>query len=324
VKETFFEVTVRLPAELAEAAELALIEAGAEGTAQVLTPAAVTEVTGYFTRGEPPTATELREQVRAWCRQALGSSAEASPSIEVDQRSRPWEDWVTRTRQVLGPFDATARLRIVPPWAIPPELPPSQATPAGSPTEGSPSRATLVIEPGQAFGIGTHATTRGCLELLEAWADRGSRGAVLDIGTGTGLLALRAIQLGFRPVVALDHDPLAALDARRNARHNRMPDALALLAGEVRALRPGTGFDLILANLHLNPLLDLGSWFAERLRSGGGLIVSGFETGDAAELEGALRSHGFEPVSAVVREAWVAAAFRAPCEGAGLATRPRR
>lgn len=311
MKETFFEVTVRLPAELAEAAEVALIEAGAEGTAQVLTPAAVTEVTGYFTRGEPPTAAELREQVRAWCRQALGSAAEASPSIEVDQRSRPWEDWVTRTRQALGAFDATARLRVVPPWAIPPEPPPSQAAPAGSPAGGPASRTTLIIEPGQAFGIGTHATTRGCLELLEAWADRGPRGAVLDIGTGTGLLALRVAQLGFRPVVALDHDPIAALDARRNARHNRLADALALFAGEVRALRAGTGFDLILANLHLNPLLELAPWFAERLRPGGGLIVSGFETRDAAEMEGALRSHGFELVDAVVREGWVAATFGA-------------
>lgn len=131
---------------------------------------------------------------------------------------------------------------------------------------------------------------------------------MLDIGTGTGLLALRAVQLGFRPVVALDHDPLAVLAARRNALHNRFGDALAALRRRGRRpARPGTGLDLILANLHLNPLLELAPWFAQRLRSDGGLIVS-----------------GFEPVSAVVRDGWVATTLRHPYEGAGLSTRPRR
>jgi len=302
---SFVEVTVRLPAHLAEAAELALLEAGADGTAQLLTQAALAEITGYFTRGTPPEAAALREQVRAGC-----GGAGTSLTIEIEQRTRPWEDWVTRTQTVLAAFDATPGLRIAPPWAPPPEEP--------------AARATLIIEPGQAFGIGTHATTRGCLELLEAWADAAPRGAVLDVGTGTGVLALRAAQLGFRPVLAFDHDPLAVLDARRNAHHNRLAGRVALFTGEVRALRPGLRFDLILANLHLNPLRELAPWFAAHVRSGGGLIVSGFETGDAADLEGTLRSHGFDPGPTRVRDGWVAASLRRPCEGAGLTTRPRR
>jgi ribosomal protein L11 methyltransferase len=317
--KTFVEARLRLPAALAEAAELALIESGAEGTAQVLTPAAIAEVIGYFTHHEPPTAAELREQVRVWCRRAAGLPANAAPVIEIDLQSRPWEDWVTRTQQVLGAFDATARLRIAPPWAIPPDpdAPARKITPA----EIAP-RAVLVIEPGQAFGIGTHATTRGCLELLEGWADKGDRGAALDVGAGTGLLALRAIQLGFRPVIACDNDPLAAFETRRNARHNRFEASLTFFAGEVRALRVGLRFDLILANLHLNPLLALAGWFAGRLRPGGGLIVSGFHEPDLAGLRDVLRSHGLEPVASIVAEGWVAASLKRMHEGADPEARP--
>jgi ribosomal protein L11 methyltransferase len=285
---SFVEVSVRLPADLAEAAELALIEAGADGTAQELRGAESAEVIGYFTRGAPPEPAALREQVRAWCRRAPGAA------LEVEARARPWEDWVTRTREILGPTRATHRLWITPPWASPP---------AGS-------REVLVIEPGQAFGVGTHDTTRGCLELLESVAGAGRGGPTLDIGTGTGILALRAIQLGFAPVVACDTDPLAVADARRNARHCGLEPALALFAGEACALRSGARFALILANLFLNPLLALTPFFAERLAGDGRLIVSGFRAEDAPELRRTLAAAGLVTEREVLRNGWVAAGLR--------------
>ena len=111
----------------------------------------------------------------------------------------------------------------------------------------------LVIEPGMAFGTGQHATTRGCLEAIEAAVVAGHVGSALDVGTGSGILALALARLGVPRVVALDVDPAVLPLARENLARNGAPQVL-LFAGTAAAVRGR--FDLVVANLLADTLID--------------------------------------------------------------------
>ena len=265
MRRVYAEVRVRVDAPDVEATETALLELGATGTSQTL--GGTIEVVGHFAPDRVPDPAEIRTWIaRLSASAASGTGAPARdgtlPMISI--RMQPWEDWVARTRALFSTFAVTDRLYIVPPWEA------GAATPA----------ERLILEPGEAFGTGRHATTRGCLELIDALATgaRARRGAALDIGTGTGILALRAAQRGYRPVIAGDCDAIAVHTARTNVRTNAPLDGVHLYAGEAAALRIEPRFALILANLFLNPLAALAPglrapararWRDHRLRDRG-------------------------------------------------------
>jgi len=117
-------------------------------------------------------------------------------------RSVPDEDWVARSREQFGPIRVSATLWIVPTWRSPPE----------------PDAINLVLDPGLAFGTGSHPTTRLCLQWLERSIASGE--TVLDYGCGSGILAIAALKLGARRAVGVDIDPDAVATARANARRN--------------------------------------------------------------------------------------------------------
>ena len=160
-----------------------------------------------------------------------------------------------------------------------------------------PGLRSLLLTPGPAFGTGMHPTTRMVLESLEEHLrSRRSRTRVLDVGTGSGILAVAAALLGAAPVAALDLDPMAIRMAAETAAANRVAGTIRLcegdyrdpaLAAELRALAPD-GFDVILANLSADALMDFWSFAGPRLRPGGRLLVSGFLHGEASRVLGAL------------------------------------
>jgi ribosomal protein L11 methyltransferase len=119
-----------------------------------------------------------------------------------------------------------------------------------------PGETLIRMEPGLAFGSGYHPTSRLCLELLRRVYDREQPREVLDLGTGTGILALAALALGARRVIAVEYNELAVRTAARNLRHNHLAQEILLIQGDARhfAHLPG---DLALANIHLDVLLDL-------------------------------------------------------------------
>ncbi len=178
-----------------------------------------------------------------------------------------------------------------------------------------PGQLELVVDPGQAFGTGGHASTRLSLEWIDALADDLPRGArVLDVGTGTGVLALAAIRLAGARAVAFDLDPLAAEAVRENAETNRVRDGLDLFIGPLDALAP-IGFDLVLANLLKSEMLPLLGGIAERVRPGGYAVFAGLLASEADEVRAALAAKAFTPVA--VREAddangdrWIALLMR--------------
>jgi ribosomal protein L11 methyltransferase len=114
----------------------------------------------------------------------------------------------------------------------------------------------LRLEPGLAFGSGYHPTSRLCLQLLRLVFEEDPPGQVLDLGTGTGILALAALALGAKRVVAVEYNELAVRTALRNVRHNRREDQVLLIQGDARHFAYPDA-DLALANIHLDVLLDL-------------------------------------------------------------------
>ena len=177
-------------------------------------------------------------------------------------RSVPDEDWVARSREQFGPIRVSATLWIVPTWRSPPE----------------PDAINLVLDPGLAFGTGSHPTTRLCLQWLERSIAGGE--TVLDYGCGSGILAIAALKLGARRAVGVDIDPDAVATARANARRNGV-------AGEfLEDCAPLTfTADLVIANILANPLKLLAPILASRCRHGGQIALSGILPDQVRDVE---------------------------------------
>lgn len=156
----------------------------------------------------------------------------------------------------------------------------------------------LELDPGLAFGTGTHATTALCLEWLDEQAPGGTR--VLDYGCGSGILALAALRLGATAATAFDIDPQALLATRENATKNGLSERIAIL-GEADAIKGA--FDVVLANILAGPLIALAPYLAAHCRPGGVLALAGLLEDQAAEVAEAYRPW-FDIETAARREGW--------------------
>lgn len=206
------------------------------------------------------------------------------------------EDWLAKSREGFGRIEVGSRFLIVPEWD-------HDALPA--------DRIPVVVNPGLAFGTGGHETTRLCMELLEGLATRGElKGPGLDIGAGTGILALTAFHLGARELVAFDLDPDCG---------PAMTELMEMNAGSLKGARPFTSFvgllddpratgpwNLLLANILLETIQELLPAMVERLAQGGRLIASGIlaEREDEAFLS--LAAAGLRLLEVRREGAWIA------------------
>jgi ribosomal protein L11 methyltransferase len=210
------------------------------------------------------------------------------------------KDWSEQWKQGLEAIIVSARLVIRPSFV-------AHAL--------EPGQLELVVDPGQAFGTGGHASTRLSLEWIDALADDLPTAArVLDVGTGTGVLALASIRLAGARAVAFDLDPLAAEAVRENAAINGIREGLDLFTGPLEALAP-VGFDLVLANLLKSEMLPLLGGISECVRPGGYAVFAGLLATEADEVRAALIANAFAPVA--LREAddangdrWIALLMR--------------
>ncbi len=190
----------------------------------------------------------------------------------------PEQDWSERWKRGLSAIAISPRLMLRPSFDA---------------TEPLPGQHVLTIDPGQAFGTGVHESTRLALECIDALAaDLTSDSRVLDVGTGTGVLALAALSLGCGFACGLDVDPLAGEAAHHNARRNGLAERLALFVGTPDALASDARFDLVFANMLWNEIEPLLPRLALHLRIGGRLIVSGLLEEQRAGIERAAAGHG--------------------------------
>lgn len=187
-------------------------------------------------------------------------------------------DWVAEARSRLAPTCVGARFFLVPEWRDDP-------TP--------PGRLRIVVNPGMAFGTGAHESTQLCLEALEREVKPGM--TVLDVGTGSGILARAAALLDAGCVIAADIDPVAVELARQPLS----------FVGTVDAVR-GASVDLVVANISPEAIIALAPQLMRVLRSGGVAIVSGFEGPEVAAVEAALKASGARVRASPVKGSWCA------------------
>ena len=244
-------IRVEVAPEVADAVANFLVEAGASGV--------LTEANGARTRLEAPVPAAAEAQVVAAVERYLTSLGEIAPAARGATLATvpvPAVDWEALWRQHHRPVAVGRRLLVAPPWDVP--------RPAG--------REVLVIEPGMAFGTGQHATTRACLEAIEAAVETGQVRSALDVGTGSGVLALALARLGVERVVALDTDPAGVPLARATLARNGAA-RVALLAGPLAAVRGR--FDLVVANLLADAIVAEAGALARAVGPRGRLVVSG-------------------------------------------------
>ncbi len=177
-------------------------------------------------------------------------------STHIQKFSVQNKDWNAEWKKTIKPFHITDRIMIKPSW---------HRMPAAEPP------IVLNIDPEMAFGTGTHETTRMCVQLLEKYIPHNA--SVLDIGTGTGILAIAAVKLGAKRVVAFDNDPVAVKTAQKNARINGTANMSCFFTGHVPVLK--NGFSIITANINRNIILKILPFIVELLDYNTIVILSG-------------------------------------------------
>lgn len=215
---------------------------------------------------------------------AIGLEAIADYAVEMVAE----QNWVQLTQSQFDPIRVSERLWIVPSWHESPD----------------PAAINLILDPGMAFGTGSHPTTRLCLEWLEREVTAGC--SLLDYGCGSGILAIAAARLGAGKVAGVDIDSQAVEAARANAERNGVSalfaDSDQPVAGE---------YDVVVANILSNPLRVLAPAICAHVRSGGRLALSGILREQATEIIG-IYARWLPLEIADVREDWVCLAGRKP------------
>jgi ribosomal protein L11 methyltransferase len=243
-------------------------------------------VTAYFPANSSPGSIVQELEIS----QELLSQAGHRFTLKVEHSILPDADWNESWKKSFKPVDVGTRFLILPPWEHP-----------------SGNRIPLVIEPGMAFGTGHHETTRSCLVLMEKFAASVKKERFLDIGTGTGLLAIAARILGFKQVVGVDTDPLAIEASRKNIMLNHR-DGIELREGGIDCAT-GT-YDMIAANLISGTLVELAGEIASRLAPAGIVIMSGILKGQDDEVVRAAESSGSDCIERFNDGKWVTLACR--------------
>jgi ribosomal protein L11 methyltransferase len=281
-------LTVTLDAGRAEALSDALLEHGAVSVEMFGAPGPGGEPEA-LAEGDGPVLAE-RIQVGALLPEgadaaalfaAAATSCGLEPPPEYRSRRVADQDWVRISRDQFQPVRISQRLWIVPSWHAAPD----------------PAAVNLVLDPGLAFGTGTHPTTRLCL----SWLDEHLRGGedVLDYGCGSGILAIAALKLGARRATGVDIDRQAVDVSRENAAANRV-EAIFHTAQSAPPLKA----DIVLANILSNPLKVLAPALAAAARPGGRVVLSGILSQQAEEVA-AIYREWFDMEAPVVDEGWV-------------------
>jgi ribosomal protein L11 methyltransferase len=215
--------------------------------------------------------------------------AELGVDGEAKARRVDNEDWSATWKAHWQPERLSDRIVVAPSWCADVQ----------APRNGH----VLRIDPGMAFGTGTHATTAACADLADRWLSARS-GTVLDVGTGTGILALAALLLGADRAVGCDTDPAAVEAAVDNATRAGLSARFEALEGGVDAV--DGRFDLVFANLLAPLLVELAAPLAATLAAGGCILASGMLLSQADGVLAAFAAQGFGEVERIERDGWAA------------------
>lgn len=212
---------------------------------------------------------------------AAARAPEPLPPLRIEQLED--KDWNRAWMDTFQPMRFGARVWIVPSWHTPPDA----------------DGVNILLDPGLAFGTGTHPTTRLCLEWLDGHPPRGAK--VIDYGCGSGILAIAAALLGAESVLCIDNDPQALIATRDNAERNKVEAKLIALLPESA---PDTPCELLLANILAGPLMELAEKFSRLVQPGGQVVLSGILP-EQAEAVRASYLPWFEMAVPVEHDGWI-------------------
>lgn len=294
----WLEVSLKLDGEAAEAAAEVMARYGYQGIAiehggipvdklddDELPPPAYLIVRAYLPVDDQ--TEEARQKLEA----ALGYLSMMLPMPQPVYRTVAEEDWAEAWKAHYHPVRIGRRVLIRPAWV---------------PLEIAPDDVEIALDPGMAFGTGTHPTTQLCLEALEARIQPGAQ--VLDLGCGSGILAIGAAKLGAHHVLGLDIDPVAVDVARANSASNGVADRVTIEQGSLEnIITSARRFDLIVVNILARTIIQMcDEHLGQTVRPGGIAIFSGIIADQAADVEAALVRTGLTPIHRRQQGDWVA------------------
>ncbi len=207
----------------------------------------------------------------------------------------PREDWAESWKKFFKTIEIRPALLVKPSW---------------SKHKAKPRQSVVILDPGLSFGTGQHPTTHFCLSQLVALREGG--GSFLDMGTGTGILAIAAAKLGYKPVKGFDFDPVAVRVAKENARRNRVEERLSFTRQDLTKL-PVTSLrrvDLICANLMADLLVSHCSTILNRLKPGGHIVLAGILISQFASVQAAFEKKGCRLITSQAENEWQSGLFK--------------
>jgi ribosomal protein L11 methyltransferase len=281
----YLELAITVPAEAAEAVAWSLTERGVPGV--VVSERAPEDpeqqtctLKAYFPEVAPPDMELLEAGIRE------GLSPYPGAAYQVESRTLPEENWATSWQKYWHVQRIGEHVVVRPSWE---EYAPQ------------PEDLVITLDPKQAFGTGTHATTRLCMRAVERAMNASKAETVYDVGAGTGILAILAAMMGASHVVAVDNDPVAVAAAEENTVINRVT-----VENRVGSAQDLTGqADLVVANILAEVIIELAPELWRITRPGGRLVTSGIISRKADDVAQALAAQGFTLLEREVEGDWV-------------------
>ena len=288
-KKSWFEAGIEIHPALVEAAANFLIEQGSPGITQETVKGTGgrrrERLIAYYPGDQAFSAVRrrIREYLRALCKSHR-------TDYKLSARRIREEKWAEAWKENFKPIEVTPGIVVKPPWEN---------------WERKPGQFIIEIDPGMAFGTGTHPSTQMCLQFMEEVIPSFSRTpSVLDVGTGSGILAIAARRMGVKKITAIDIDPVAIDCARVNARANRTGRGISFRIGTPAELK--ASYDLVVANLLPQELLNTAPALAGLTARSGKLIISGFLTKQGREMAAAFQRQGMQKECSRRQKGWAA------------------
>ncbi len=273
---SYYEFTIKIPSVFKEALIQRISDSRCLGIVEQ-----DDVITAYF----PETIDSKMIEHELAIMEALLEKGFKTGSLTFTKRLIPEQDWNETWKKDFHSIDVGAHFTVLPPWEVPHK-----------------GRINIVIDPAMAFGTGHHETTRSCLKLMDKYAPKANMDRFLDLGTGTGILAIAAVKLGYRSVTGIDTDRLAVEAARKNIELNKVGN-LDIREGSISNEKDT--YDFITANIISGVLVDLAPLLASHLKPHGLAVLSGILIGQDEEVIEAMTRAGLKLVERYLDGKWV-------------------
>ena len=258
---------------------------------------AVTRLATVSVYGEIATkdVASIKRRLREGLQALAADGIDVAPA-RIQVKKVPARDWSESWKRHFKPLDLGPRLLVKPTW--------SRRAP-------KKNQALVVLDPGLSFGTGQHATTRFCLEQLVALRDPQSAQSMLDVGTGSGILAIAAVKLGYQPVSAFDFDPDCVRVANENTELNGVAEILKVTQDDITQVpkKPKQRYSVVCANLIYDLLIAERDRLLARVAPGGSLVLAGILETQFNLVRKAFEQAGWQMLASKVDKEWRSGTF---------------